>query len=88
MEDKVIVDGLTFITLYYKRPITPTEVERIAAELRKERFRKRGHACTHRIQRFIFAPPTSFREAGLNDASISFRVSRYASYTACPSTGK
>ena len=84
MEDKVIVDGLTFVPYITSEEIRQ-QVERIAAELRKDLQGKRPHFLCVLNGAFIFAADL-FREAGLNDASISFV--RYASYSGLTSTGK
>ena len=84
MEDKVIVDGLTFVPYITSEEIRQ-QVERIAAELRKRPSGKRPHFLCVLNGAFIFAADL-FREAGLNDASISFV--RYASYSGLTSTGK
>ncbi len=83
MEDKVIVDGLTFVP-YIRREEIQKEVKRIAAELRKDLEGKKPLFLCVLNGAFIFAADL-FRETGINDASISFV--RYSSYEGMTSTG-
>lgn len=84
MEEKVIVDGLTFVP-YLRREEIQQQVKRVAAELRKDLEGKRPLFLCVLNGAFIFAADL-IREAGLNDASISFV--RYASYEGLTSTGQ
>lgn len=83
MEDQVIVDGLTFVP-YIKQDEIHKQVERIATELRKDLQGKKPLFICVLNGAFIFAADL-FREAGLNDATITFV--RYASYDGLSSTG-
>jgi len=83
MEDKVIVDGLTFVP-YIRREEIQKQVERIASKLRKDLEGKKPLFLCVLNGAFIFAADL-FREVGLNDASITFV--RYASYNGLTSTG-
>lgn len=84
MEDKVIVDGLTFVP-YLRREEIQKQVSRVAAELRHDLEGKNPLFLCVINGAFIFAADL-IREAGLNDASISFV--RYSSYAGLQTTGK
>jgi hypoxanthine phosphoribosyltransferase len=84
MEDKVIVDGLTFVP-YLRREEIQKQVSRVAAELRHDLEGKNPLFLCVLNGAFIFAADL-IREAGLNDASISFV--RYSSYAGLQTTGK
>lgn len=84
MEDKVIVDGLTFVP-YLTRDEIQTQVKRVAAEIRRDLEGKNPLFLCVLNGAFIFAADL-IREAGLNNASISFV--RYKSYQGLTSTGQ
>ena len=84
MEEKVTVDGLTFVP-YLRREEIQKEVARVASELRRDLEGKKPVFLCVLNGAFIFAADL-IREAGLNDAPISFV--RYASYEGLSSTGK
>lgn len=83
MEDKVIVDGLTFVP-YLKRDEIQKQVARVAEELRRDLKGSTPHFICVLNGAFIFAADL-VREAGMNDASISFV--RYSSYSGLSTTG-
>lgn len=83
MEDKVIVDGLTFVP-YLKRDEIQKQVKRIAAELHKDLEGKKPLFICVLNGAFIFAADL-IREAELNDAPILFV--RYKSYDGMSSSG-
>lgn len=83
MEDKVTVDGLTFVP-YLKREQIQEQVRRVATELRKDlEGRKPLFLCVLNGA-FIFAADL-IREVGINDCTVSFV--RYKSYDGLSSTG-
>lgn len=84
MEEKVIVDGLTFAP-YLKEEEIKNRVKEIAAELRKDLQGKNPHFLCVLNGAFIFASDL-IREAGLNEAPISFV--RYKSYEGLTTTGQ
>lgn len=84
MEEKVTVDGLTFVP-YLRREEIQKQVERVASELRRDLEGKNPVFLCVLNGAFIFAADL-IREAGLNNAPISFV--RYASYEGLSSTGK
>lgn len=83
MEEKVIVDGLTFVP-YLRREEIQKQVKRIAADLHKDLVGKSPHFICVLNGAFIFAADL-IREAELNNAPISFV--RYKSYDGMSSTG-
>ncbi len=83
MEDKVIVDGLTFVP-YLKREEIQQQVKRIATELHKDLEGKKPLFICVLNGAFIFAADL-IREAELNDAPILFV--RYKSYDGMSSSG-
>ena len=83
MEDKVIVDGLTFVP-YLSREEIQTQVKRVAGELRRDLTGKNPLFLCVLNGAFIFAADL-IRETGLNDATVSFV--RYKSYEGLNSTG-
>ena len=83
MEEKVIVDGLTFVP-YLKREEIQQQVKRIATELHKDLEGKKPLFICVLNGAFIFAADL-IREAELNDAPISFV--RYKSYDGMSSSG-
>lgn len=83
MEDKVIVDGLTFVP-YLKREEIQKQVKRIANELHKDLEGKNPLFICVLNGAFIFAADL-IREAELNNAPISFV--RYKSYDGMNTTG-
>lgn len=84
MEDKVIVDGLTFVP-YLTRDEIKTQVERVASEIRRDLEGKNPMFLCVLNGAFIFAADL-IREAGLNNAPVSFV--RYKSYQGLTSTGE
>ncbi len=83
MEDKVIVDGLSFVP-YLRREEIQEQVKRVASELRRDLEVKKPVFLCVLNGAFIFAADL-VREAGLNDATVSFV--RYKSYDGLSSTG-
>lgn len=83
MEDKVIVDGLTFVP-YLRREEIQQQVKRIGAELHKDLEGKRPVFICVLNGAFIFAADL-IREAELNDAPVTFV--RYKSYDGMSSNG-
>ncbi len=83
MEDKVIVDGLSFVP-YLRREEIQEQVKRGASELRRDLEGKKPVFLCVLNGAFIFAADL-VREAGLNDATVSFV--RYKSYDGLSSTG-
>ena len=83
MEEKVIVDGLTFVP-YLKREEIQQQVKRIATELHRDLEGKKPLFICVLNGAFIFAADL-IREAELNDAPISFV--RYKSYDGMSSSG-
>lgn len=84
MENKITVDGLTFVP-YITREEIEKQVKRIAEELRHDLEGGNPVFLCVLNGAFIFAADL-IREAGINDAKISFV--RYASYEGTSSTGK
>lgn len=84
MEDKVTVDGLTFVP-YLKQEEIQKQVKRVASEIRRDLEGKKPLFLCVLNGAFIFAADL-IREAGLNDATVSFV--RYASYEGMNTTGK
>lgn len=84
MDNKIIVDGLTFVPYISKEEIEK-EVKRVAAELRDDLRDANPIFLCVLTGAFIFAADL-IREAGLNDAPISFV--RYSSYEGTSSTGE
>ena len=62
MEDKVIVDGLTFVPYITSEEIRQ-QVERIAAELRKD-LQGKGRTSSACSTEPSFSPPTSLGKRG------------------------
>lgn len=83
MEDKVVVDGLTFVP-YLKREEIQKQVKRVASEIRKDLLGKRPLFLCVLNGAFIFAADL-IREAGINDCTVSFV--RYKSYEGMCSSG-
>ena len=83
MEEKVIVDGLTFVP-YLTRDEIQKQVCRIAADLHRDLEGKNPHFICVLNGAFIFAADL-IREAQLNNAPISFV--RYKSYDGMSSSG-
>lgn len=83
MEEKVTVDGLTFVP-YIKHEEIQSRVQEIATSLRNDLEGKDPVFLCILNGAFIFAADL-FRECGLNSSSISFL--RYKSYNGLSSTG-
>lgn len=83
MDDKVTVDGLTFVP-YLTRDQIEKEVKRVAAELRADLKGKNPLFLCVLNGAFIFAADL-IREVGINDAHINFV--KYSSYEGTSSTG-
>ena len=83
MEEKVKIDGLSFVP-YLKEEDIQREVKRVASELRRDLDGKSPLFICVLNGAFIFAADL-LREAGLNDAPISFV--RYKSYEGVHSSG-
>ena len=83
MEEKVVVDGLTFVP-YLRREEIQQQVKRIADSLHNDLEGKNPFFICVLNGAFIFAADL-IREAGLNNAPISFV--RYKSYNGMSSTG-
>lgn len=84
MENKVTVDGLTFVP-YITRDKIAQEVKRVAEELRNDLKGKNPIFLCVLNGAFIFAADL-IREVGNNDAHINFV--HYTSYEGTSSTGK
>ena len=69
-EDRIVVDGLTFVP-YLDRETIAREVKRVATEIRRDYEGKRPLFLCVLNGAFMFAADL-LRETGLNDASISF----------------
>lgn len=83
MDNKITVDGLTFVP-YITSDKIAEQVKRVASEIRRDlQGRKPLFVCVL-TGAFIFAADL-VRETGINDAEISFV--RYASYEGTSSTG-
>lgn len=83
MDDKIIVDGLTFVP-YISREEIDKQVKRIATELQNDLKGKNPLFLCVLNGAFIFAADL-IREAGINDAHINFV--KYSSYEGTSSTG-
>lgn len=83
MDNKVTVDGLTFVP-YLKRDQIQNEVERVAAELRRDLKGKSPVFLCVLNGAFIFAADL-IRNVGINDCKINFV--RYSSYSGMSTTG-
>ena len=83
MEEKLKIDGLSFMP-YLKEEDIKKEVRRVAGELKRDLDGKSPHFICVLNGAFIFAADL-IREAGLNDAPISFV--RYKSYEGTASSG-
>lgn len=84
MENKIIVDGLTFVP-YITRDEIDKQVKRVAAEMRADLQGATPIFLCVLNGAFMFAADL-IREVGINDSKISFV--RYASYEGTSSTGK
>ena len=84
MENKVKVDGLTFVP-YLKQEEIMKEVARVAAEIRRDYEGKRPVFLCVLNGAFIFAADL-IRMVGINDCKINFI--RYSSYAGTSTTGK
>lgn len=84
MENKVTVDGLTFVP-YLTRDEIDKQVKRVAAELREDLKGKKPLFLCVLNGAFMFAADL-IREVGINDAHINFV--KYSSYEGTNSTGK
>ena len=83
MEEKVVVDGLTFVP-YLKREEIQEQVKRVASEIRRDLIGKSPLFLCVLNGAFIFAAAL-IREVGINNCSVSFV--RYKSYDGLCSTG-
>lgn len=83
MEKTITVDGLTFVP-YISREEIHEQVKRVASELRHDLHGSAPLFLCVLNGAFIFAADL-IREAGINDAQISFV--RYSSYEGTSSTG-
>lgn len=83
MEEKVVVDGLTFVP-YLKREEIQEQVKRVASEIRRDLIGKSPLFLCVLNGAFIFAADL-IREVGINNCSVSFV--RYKSYDGLCSTG-
>jgi len=84
MDNKVTVDGLTFVP-YITREEIDTQVKRVAAEIRNDLKGKNPLFLCVLNGAFMFAADL-VREVGINDARINFV--RYKSYEGTASSGK
>ncbi len=84
MENKIKVDGLTFVP-YIRREEIAKEVKRIASEIRRDLGDTNPIFICVLNGAFMFAADL-FREADINKATISFV--KYSSYEGVNSTGK
>ena len=84
MDNKVTVDGLTFVPYLTSDEISK-QVKRVAAELREDLKGKNPLFLCVLNGAFIFAADL-IREVGINDARINFV--KYSSYEGTSSTGK
>ena len=84
MDNKVTVDGLTFVP-YLTRDEIAVQVKRVADEIRNDLKGKNPLFLCVLNGAFMFAADL-IREIGINDARINFV--RYASYEGTSSTGK
>lgn len=83
MDDKIIVDGLTFVPFISREEIDK-EVKRVAGELRNDLKGQNPLFLCVLNGAFIFAADL-LREIGINDAHINFV--KYSSYEGTSSTG-
>lgn len=83
MQDKITVDGLTFVP-YISHEEIERQVKAIASQLHEDLQGKGAHFICVLNGAFIFAADL-FREAGLDDSTISFV--RYKSYDGLSTTG-
>lgn len=83
MDDKITVDGLTFVP-YLSRQEIDREVKRVASELRNDLKGQDPLFLCVLNGAFIFAADL-IREVGINDAHINFV--KYSSYEGTSSTG-
>lgn len=84
MDNKVTVDGLTFVP-YITGDEIATQVKRVASELREDLKGKSPLFLCVLNGAFIFAADL-IREVGINDCHINFV--KYSSYEGTSSTGK
>lgn len=84
MENKIIVDGLTFVP-YITRDEIDKQVKRVASEMRADLQGTSPIFLCVLNGAFMFAADL-IREVGINDSKISFV--RYSSYDGTSSTGK
>lgn len=84
MEDKIVVDGLTFVPYLHREEIA-NQVKRVASEIKRDFEGKRPIFLCVLNGAFIFAADL-IREAGINDASICFV--KYTSYEGTSSSGR
>lgn len=84
MENKVTVDGLTFVP-YLTREQIEKEVKRVASELREDLKGKKPLFLCVLNGAFMFAADL-IREVAINDSKINFV--KYTSYEGTSSTGK
>lgn len=83
MEEKIVVDGLTFVP-YLRKEEIDREVKRVAAEIREDLNGESPLFLCVLNGAFIFAADL-VREIGINNCQITFV--RYASYDGLSSTG-
>ncbi len=83
MEEKVVVDGLTFVP-YLTREEIQEQVKRVASEIRRDLLGKSPLFLCVLNGAFIFAADL-IREAAINDCTVSFV--RYKSYEGMCSSG-
>lgn len=84
MDNKIIVDGLTFVP-YLTRDRIAEQVKRVAAELRHDLEGKKPLFICVLNGAFIFAADL-IREIGINNCEIAFV--KYTSYEGTSTTGK
>lgn len=84
MENKIIVDGLSFMP-YLRREEIQQQVERVASEIRRDLADAKPIFLCVLNGAFMFAADL-FRAIGINDARINFV--RYSSYSGTETTGK
>ncbi|MCM1377526.1 MAG: hypoxanthine phosphoribosyltransferase [Clostridium sp.] len=84
MENKVTVDGLSFVP-YLKKEEISRQVARVADELRRDLNGKTPLFLCVLNGAFVFAADL-IREVGINDCKINFI--RYSSYAGTSSTGR
>lgn len=83
MENKIIVDGLSFVP-YITREQISEQVNRVASEIRTDLEGRRPIFLCVLTGAFVFAADL-IREIGINDAEISFV--KYSSYEGTATTG-